>query len=71
MRGEQLTRQWRILRTMETRKNAATVAELAEQEDCRPRTISQDLAAIQEASFPLYSEKDGHKSRWGFPPRFP
>ena len=66
MRGEQLTRQWRILRTIETRKNGATVAELAEQEDCHPRTIWRDLAAIQEAGFPLYSEKDGHKSRWGF-----
>ena len=66
MRGEQLTRQWRILRTLETRKNGATVAELAEQEGCHPRTIWRDLAAIQEAGFPLYTEKDGHKSRWGF-----
>ena len=66
MRGEQFTRQWRILRTIETRKNGATVAELAEQEDCHPRTIWRDLAAIQGAGFPLYSEYDGHKSRWGF-----
>ena len=47
MRGEQLTRQWRILRTIETRKNGATVAELAEQEDCSPLTIWRDLAATQ------------------------
>ena len=47
MRGEQLTRQWRILRTIETRKNGATVAELTQQEDCHPLTIWHDLAAIQ------------------------
>ncbi len=47
MRGDQLTRQWRILRTIETRKNGATVAELASQEDCSPRTMWRDLAAIQ------------------------
>jgi len=42
------------------------VAELAQQEDCHPRTIWRDLAAIQEAGFPLYTERDGQKSRWGF-----
>jgi len=66
MRGDQLARQWRILRTIESGNQGATVAELAEQEDCSPRTIWRDLAAIQKAGFPLYSEKTGHKSRWGF-----
>jgi predicted DNA-binding transcriptional regulator YafY len=66
MRGEQLARQWRILRTIESRNHGATVAELAQQEACHARTIWRDLAAIQEAGFPLYSEKDGQKSRFGF-----
>jgi predicted DNA-binding transcriptional regulator YafY len=66
MRGDQLARQWRILRTIESRNQGASVAELADQEDCSPRTIWRDLAAIQEAGFPLYSEKTGHKSCWGF-----
>ena len=66
MRGDQLARQWRILRTIESKKQGATVAELSAQEDCSPRTIWRDLAAIQEAGFPLYSEMSGHKSRWGF-----
>ena len=48
MRGDQLTRQWWILRTIETRKNGTTVAELAEQENCSPRTIWRNLAAIQD-----------------------
>lgn len=66
MRGDQLARQWRILRTIESRAHGATVAELAQQEDCHPRTIWRDLTAIQAAGFPLYSERDGRKSRWSF-----
>lgn len=66
MRGEQLARQWRILRTIESRNHGVTVAELAAEEDCHPRTVWRDLAAIQEAGFPLYSEKDGRESRWSF-----
>ena len=64
MRGEQLTRQWRILRTIETRKNGATVAELAEQEDCHPRTIWQDLSAIQNPQlFLLFQFNPIHDSQ--------
>jgi len=66
MRGEQLARQWRILRTLESRKTGATVADLAQEQDCHPRTVWRDLTAIQEAGFPLYSEKDGQQSRWSF-----
>ena len=61
MRDDQLARQWRILRKTQTRKNGPTAAKLAEQEDCSPRTIWRDLAAIQEAGFPLYTEKSGQK----------
>lgn len=53
MRGDQLARQRRILRSIESRKQGATVAELAAQEDCHSRTIWWDLAAIQEDGFPL------------------
>jgi predicted DNA-binding transcriptional regulator YafY len=66
MRGDQLARQWRILRTIESSNQGVTVSRLAEAEGCHPRTIWRDLAAIQHAGFPLYSEKDGHQSRWAF-----
>ena len=66
MRGQQLARQWRILRTIESRSHGVSVAELAVEEGCHPRTVWRDLAAIQEAGFPLYSEKDGQQSRWSF-----
>jgi predicted DNA-binding transcriptional regulator YafY len=64
MRGEQLAGQWPILRTIESRNHGATVAELADQEGCHTGTIWRDIAAIQEAGFPLYSEKDGQKGYW-------
>ncbi len=66
MRGDQLARQWRVLRTIEASKVGVTVAQLAAEEDCHPRTIWRDLAAIQSAGFPLYSEKDGSESRYCF-----
>ena len=66
MRGDQLARQWRILQAIESRTHGATVAELAAEEGCHPRTIWRDLATIQAAGFPLYSERQGHKTRWGF-----
>jgi len=53
MRGDQLSRQWRILRTIESKKHGTTVAELALQEDCSPGTIWRDLAVIQNAQLPL------------------
>ena len=66
MRGDQLTRQWRILRAIEASKQGVTVAELAAEEGCHSRTVWRDLAAIQAAGFPLYSEKDGFQSRYSF-----
>lgn len=66
MRGDQLARQWRVLRMIESQKQGVTVAELAQQEDCHPRTIWRDLRAIQAAGFPLYSDRDCQESRWGF-----
>ena len=66
MRSNQLVRQWRILRTLESSRQGVTAAELAAEEGCHPRTIWRDIEALQAAGFPLYSEKDGHKSRWNF-----
>ena len=66
MRGDQLARQWRILRTIETRKRGITVAELAAQEHCYPRTLWRDLAATQAAAFPFYSDVTDERQSIGF-----
>jgi hypothetical protein len=41
-----ISRQWRILRTIESTKQDTTVAELASQEECHPDTIWRDAAAL-------------------------
>ena len=64
MRGTQLARQWKILRLLESRKRGLTVAELSSELDVPPRTVYRDLEAVQEAGFPLYTEREGRSSYW-------
>ncbi len=66
MRGDQLARQWRILRRIEASPAGLTVAELAQSEDISLRTAYRDLEALQAAGFPLYSEKIDRAQRWAF-----
>ena len=60
----QLARQWKILRLLESRKRGLTVAELSSELDVPPRTAYRDLEAIQEAGFPVYTEREGRSSYW-------
>jgi len=64
MRGTQLARQWKIIRILESRKTGITINELAGQVDIPVRSVYRDLEAIQEAGFPLYTERDGKSSVW-------
>jgi len=66
MRGDQLARQWRIIRAIEAGSQGLTVAEIADLEDCGPRSIYRDLEALQDAGFPLYTEKVNGTTRWAF-----
>jgi len=52
MRGAQLTRQWKILRLLESRRRGLTAAEISAELDATRRTVYRDLEAIQEAGFP-------------------
>jgi len=45
MRGDQLARQWRVIRAIEASPNGLTVAEIAKREDSGIRTIYRDLEA--------------------------
>jgi predicted DNA-binding transcriptional regulator YafY len=79
MRGDQLARQWRIIRAIEASPIGLTVNEIAEREETGIRTIYRDLEALQAAGFPLYNEKVERSNRWAFidtfkfkiPPLFP
>jgi predicted DNA-binding transcriptional regulator YafY len=64
MRGTQLTRQWKIIRLLESRKRGLTAAELSSELETAQRTIYRDLEAIQEAGFPVYTDRKEKRSYW-------
>ncbi|MBM4333552.1 MAG: hypothetical protein FJ117_20430 [Deltaproteobacteria bacterium] len=68
MRGDQLARQWRVIRAIEASTNGLTVAEIANhnREETGITTIYRDLEALQSAGFPLYTEKVDKANRWAF-----
>jgi len=58
MRGDQLARQWRVIRAIEASPGGLTVAEIA--------NFPSTLEALQAAGFPLYTEKVEKANRWAF-----
>ena len=66
MRGDQLARQWRIIRGIEVSHNRLTAAEIAKREETGIRTICRYLEALQAGSFPLYTEGTDKVNRWAF-----
>ena len=66
MRGDQLSRQWRILRSIEASVNGLTVAEIADQEEVSIRTAYRDIETLEMAGFPLYCEKIDKTRKWFF-----
>jgi predicted DNA-binding transcriptional regulator YafY len=64
-RNQEVIRQWKILHAMESSRHGASIDALADQLDVTTRTIRRDLAALQEAGFPLYDERDDDgRVRW-------
>jgi hypothetical protein len=66
MRGDQLVRQWQIVRAIEANPNGLTAAEIAQREENGFRTIYHDLEVLQSAGFPLYTGKIDWTNRWAF-----
>ena len=64
MRGAQLARQWKIIRLLESCKRGLSAKEISEELGEDRRTIYRDLDAIQEAGFPLYTDKVGKNVYW-------
>src|SRR5690606_38750866 len=52
-RNQEVIRQWTLLRDLWERRYGRTVDELAELLGVSTRTVRRDLAALQEAGFPL------------------
>ncbi len=63
-RNAEVIRQWKILRTLEASRQGETVAALGKQCGVTQRTIWRDVAALQEAGFPLIDEKPNGTTRW-------
>jgi proteasome accessory factor B len=57
-RNQEVIRQWRLLHALESSRHGATIDALASDLEVTTRTIRRDLAALQEAGFALYDERD-------------
>ncbi len=63
-RGDQLSRQWKIIQALIAARQGKSAVELAGSLDCHSRTVYRDLEALQMAGFPLYTEKIDGKTVW-------
>ena len=63
-RGDQLGRQWKIIRTLIASNQGRSARELASELGCHPRTVYRDLEALQVAGFPVYNERVDNSSLW-------
>jgi predicted DNA-binding transcriptional regulator YafY len=64
-RGEQLTRQWRLLKCLERLRYGATVSQLGADLNVSRRTVQRDLAVLRDAGFPLDNSAEAHgEKRW-------
>ena len=66
MRGDQLSRQWRILRQIEVSQSGLTATEIADMANVSVRTAYRDLNDLQLAGFPLHTEKGENGRQWKF-----
>ncbi|MDF1566011.1 MAG: HTH domain-containing protein [Deltaproteobacteria bacterium] len=64
MRGDQFTRQWKILLTLLEKKSGQTVQDLAELLGVSVRTVYRDLEVLDRAGVPLVQEREGRNVRW-------
>jgi predicted DNA-binding transcriptional regulator YafY len=64
-RNQEVIRQWRALHLLESSRHGVAIDALANELGVTTRTIRRDLAALQEAGFPLYDERDDDgRVRW-------
>src|SRR3990170_176173 len=64
-RNQEVIRQWKVLHALESSRHGVAIAALADDMRVTTRTIRRDLAALQEAGFPLFDERDDDgRVRW-------
>lgn len=65
-RGDQISRQWQILQILESRRMGVSVPDLANELEENVRTIYRDMEALEQAGFPLFTDKVEGVERWFF-----
>jgi predicted DNA-binding transcriptional regulator YafY len=70
MRGDQLSRQWRVVRAIEASPKGLTVAEFAKREETGIRTIYRDPEALRAPGSSLCTERVDRSNRWAFADTF-
>jgi predicted DNA-binding transcriptional regulator YafY len=63
-RGDQLSRQWKIIQLLMASVKGRTAGGLAQALACHKRTVYRDLEALQAAGFPLYTELQQGRTLW-------
>ena len=63
-RGDQLSRQWKIIQTLMAVTRGKTKHDLAAELECHHRTVYRDLEALQAAGFPLVTEQRDNHTYW-------
>jgi predicted DNA-binding transcriptional regulator YafY len=63
-RGDQLSRQWKIIQALSTSRRGKPASQLAGELDCHARTIYRDLEALQAAGFPIFTQRKQGKTFW-------
>src|SRR3990170_3322657 len=64
-RNQEVIRQWKVLHALESSRHGVSIDAVSDELDVTTRTIRRDLAALQEAGFPLYDEHDDDgRARW-------
>ncbi len=64
MRGDQMSRQWKIIKLIETHSNGIGATELSAELGVPVRTLYRDLDVIQRGGFPIFVEKKGKFALW-------
>ena len=61
----QLSRQWQLLRILESFRYGVSIEDLAEKVECSRRTVERDLENLRQLGFPIASEtRDFGKKFW-------
>jgi len=64
-RNQEVIRQWKLLHVLESARHGVTLNALSTELNVTTRTIRRDLAALQEAGFPLYDlRNDDGRALW-------